>query len=301
MKTLALASMAAAAGLLAAPVHAQKPTKLDLNNPDDAVKASRKIQSSLEDGKPVTFWFQGSVYSRVPGEADRMLFAYQAMNIRATHTVSDPEKGYGYKLVSRELLLYQDPKTKEVLRTWRNPWTGQDVEVVHIANDPVNSRFPTFAKGPRGPFRLEATFKEGTGIMSAEVPLFYTNVLGGDYQQYVGGTYHAIELFNFFFSEDEVLSPADDAPSTSVGWCRVSQWLPWMEMGGRTGWLIFNGAGKKVSGFAALPEVLRLEIETSYPEYKAPPPADDARPNETSWTYFKKRIDAKKKAAAPAK
>ena len=27
-----------------------------------------------------------------------------------------------------------------------------------------------------------------------------------------------------------------------------------------------------------------------YPEYKAPPPGDDARENETSWTYFKKKV-----------
>jgi hypothetical protein len=36
-----------------------------------------------------------------------------------------------------------------------------------------------------------------------------------------------------------------------------------------------------------------------YPEYKAPPALDDTRPNETSWTYFKKAID-KKKAQTPA-
>lgn len=81
----------------------------------------------------------------------------------------------------------------------------------------------------------------------------------------------------------------------------VSQWLPWMEIGGRTGWLIFNGAGRKVSSFEALPEALPQEIETRTLEYNTPPPADDARPNETSWTYFKKRIEAKKKTAAPAK
>jgi len=41
--------------------------------------------------------------------------------------------------------------------------------------------------------------------------------------------------------------------------------------------------------------VVKREVEANYPEYKTPPPADDARPNETSWTYFKKKLDAKKK------
>ena len=57
-------------------------------------------------------------------------------------------------------------------------------------------------------------------------------------------------------------------------------------------------AGKKVSGFDALPDVLKNEVAARYPEYRTPPALDDARPNETSWTYFKKIID-KKKAQAP--
>ena len=120
------------------------PPPLDLSNPDDAVKVSRKIQSTLEDGKPTLYWFQGNVYSRIPGERDRLLFTYQAMNVRASKALSEAGRGYGFRHVSREILLYLDPKTKEVVRTWKNPWTGKDVEVVHVANDPVNSR-PMFA------------------------------------------------------------------------------------------------------------------------------------------------------------
>jgi len=60
------------------------------------------------------------------------------------------------------------------------------------------------------------------------------------------------------------------------------------------GYMIFSGAGKKVAGFDALPDVLKNEVAARYPEYRTPPALDDARPNETSWTYFKKVIDKKK-------
>ena len=30
-----------------------------------------------------------------------------------------------------------------------------------------------------------------------EVPLFYTNPLAGDYQDFVGNNYHAMEIFDF--------------------------------------------------------------------------------------------------------
>jgi hypothetical protein len=39
-----------------------------------------------------------------------------------------------------------------------------------------------------------------------------------------------------------------------------------------------------------LPDVLKQEIETKYPAWKSPPPVDDTRPNETSWSYFKKQV-----------
>jgi hypothetical protein len=225
-----------------------------------------------------------------------LLFKWQAMNVRQAKTVEEPGRGYGYRMVSRELLVYLDPQTGEVLRTWKNPFTGKEVEVVHVANDPVNQP-PSFAQGPRGPFKFPGTLKEGRGSMSFEVPLFYPNVMGGDYQDYVGGTYHAQEQFHFFFDAKELLGPGDSC-QTSVAWGRVSQWLPWMEMGSRAGWLLFSGSGQTVSGFDQLPDVLKKEIETSYPEYKTPPPLDDTRPNETSWTYFKKRIDEKRKGSA---
>jgi hypothetical protein len=277
--------------LLGVPASAQR---LDLDNPEGAVKAMRKLMASLEDGKPALYWWQGNVYSRVPGEKDRLLFTYHGMNVRASKTISDEEHGYGYRHVSRELLIYMDPKTKEVLRTWKNPWTGKEVEVVHVANDPVNSR-PTYAKGPRGPFHIDMTFIEGWGSMSFEVPLFYTNPLAGDYQDFVGGQYQAMEIFNFFFDEEDLLGPSNEAENVSVSWARISQWLPWMEMGDRVGQIIINGAGRRLAQWDQLPESLRKEIDLNYPEYKTPPPLDDDRPNETSWTVFKEHIDAKRK------
>ena len=58
---------------------------------------------------------------------------------QCTAIVKDSEKrGKGYKLVSREILLYKDPKTGEVLSKWENPWSGETVDVLHVANDPVN-------------------------------------------------------------------------------------------------------------------------------------------------------------------
>ena len=42
-----------------------------------------------------------------------------------------------------------------------------------------------------------------------------------------------------------------------------------------------------------LTETMKAEIAANYPEYTSPPPIDDTRRNETSWTYLKKIIDAR--------
>ena len=266
--------------------------QLDLSVPKDAVKAMQKIVCDLEEGKQATYWWTGKVFSRVPGEKDKLLFKYQAMNTRACQVFDDPEKGYGFRHVSREALIYQDPKTGEIIHTWTNPWTGEELDIVHIFNDPVNAKFPSFENGKWGPYRFPATFLDGKGWFSFEVPLFYTNPLAGEYQEYVGGTYQAIEMFNFFFDEDELLDASiNSCLSTNVAWARVSKWLPWMKMGDRAGQMIYNGAGKRVSSWDELPEVLKDELMRVKPEYATPPPIDDDRPNETSWTYFKKVVD----------
>ncbi len=264
--------------------------KLDLNTPEGANTAARKIQCSMKDGEHTVYWFRGEGFSRVPGERDRKLFNVEGMNVRTCVTVKDEKRGTGWRLVSRELLLYTDPATGELLRTWTNPWTGATLNVLQTANDPVNQR-PQFAIGADGkPAKWNGTISGKTWWNTITVPLFYTNPLGGDYQKYVGGTYHATEMFNFFGNIDDLVSDKVANPAIEVGWVRLASWLPWMEMGDRSGMIYIHAAGRKLERFDQLPAVMLKEIETTYPEYRTPPPGDDARENETSWTYFKKKV-----------
>lgn len=295
MKAWMLAATAAAT-LFAVPATART---LDLSKPEDALLASRKIACSLKDGVPTTFHWSGRVYSRVAGERDRHVFNVEGMNIRQCTTVSDPQRGTGYRLVSREIMLYLDPRTGEILRSWTNPWTQEQVEVIHVANDPVNMR-PTFVRDEKGqPFKFTARFDGGRAFMASEIPLFYDNPLAGEYQDAVGNKYHAMEIFDFIADEKTLLDSTKPTADPSVAWVRIAQWLPWMKMGSREGLMITNATGRMLASFDQLPKLMKDEIAASYPDYASPPPLDDKRPNETSWTYYKKRADAKRAATAP--
>jgi Protein of unknown function (DUF1838) len=303
MSSNRLSIVAAAAALLVAAT-APAPTRaagsLDPQKPEDALLLNRKMSCSLEDGLPVIHWWKGSMMSRVPGERDRLLFNVQGMNIRQCGSVSDPKRGPGFRSVSREVMLYLDPQTNEVLRRWKNPWTGEEVEVIHVANDPVNMRAPTYAFGADGkPATFRGNFVKGMAWTSGEAPLWYDNPLAGNYQAYVGNNYQAMEMLNSFTDAKALLDPkVRTLPTVSISWARVSDWIPWMKMGGRSGMVVFTTVGKRVASIDDLSEPLRGEIKANYPTYLAPPPLDDARPNETSWTYIRKIIDAQR-AAAP--
>jgi hypothetical protein len=265
---------------------------LDLKTPEGQVTALRRIQCSEIDGKPVTYYWKGVAYSRVPGEPDRLLFKVEGMNIRHCGPLANAQSKVDFRLVSREILLYEDPATGEVLKTWSNPWTGKTLEVMQVANDPVNGNYSVVGRDGK-PTSLPFEVIGKQWWLSTPVPLFYTNPLAGNYQQYVGGTYHATELFNFFGDIDDLDNRKRDTAQAAVSWQRLSSWLPWMEMGDRAGMLYFHTAGRKLDKWADLSATMKAEIDRNFPEYRSPPPLDDQRPNETSWTYFKKKIDAR--------
>lgn len=264
---------------------------LDLSKPEDAFKAMRKIQCSTEDGKPGFYYWEGNAYSRLPNvERDRLLFRVVGMNVRACHSMVDEKRGPGARLVSREIMLYLDPKTGEVLRSWTNPFTNETVEVLHVANDPVNNFMAMSARGG-GAYQFPGKIAGPVMKMAIEVPLWYPNPLADSYQKDIPN-YQAVELFNFFAQTSDLLDASKDwAPTATVSWARVAPWLPWMNMGGKDGALYFNAVGVRVAGFDDLPAVLKDEIRKTYPEYVGPPPANDPRPNETSWTYYEKVMD----------
>lgn len=296
--------LAGAALALLMTAGAAQAKQLDLSKPEDAFKAMRKIQCSTQDGKPSFFWWEGNAYSRLPGvERDRLLFKVQGMNVRACHAKVDEKRGPGAMLVSREIMLYLDPKTGEVLRTWTNPFTNETVEVLHVANDPVNNFMAASARGG-GPYTFPGKVVGPVMKMALEVPLWYPNPLADSYQKDIPN-YQAVELFNFFAQSSDLLDAKKDwAPTTTVSWARVAPWLPWMNMGTRDGALYFNAVGMRLATFDELPDVLKTEIRKNYPEYASPPPGDDARPNETSWTYYEKVMDKKAgitRAPAPKK
>ena len=271
---------------------ANSQTNLDLDTAEGAHKAMRKVQCSLIDDKPVTYYWLGTAFSRRMGQRDKVLFDVEGMNVRSCSTISDPERGTGYHLVTREILLYKDTKTGEVLKTWENPWTGEEVEVMHVANDPVNSK--GYVNGRDGkPGKFAGDVIGNKWQMNFTIPLFYPNPLASEYQKEIGGTYHAAEMFNFLGSVEDLTDMSKDTADVQIGWARMSDWLPWMNMQGRDGIIYMHTAGRKMESWDDMPKDFKEDIKKYYPEYMAPPPSGDPRKNMTSWKYYKEVKEGK--------
>ena len=60
-------------------------------------------------------------------------------------------------------------------------------------------------------------------------------------------------------------------------------------MGDRNGVIYTATVGGRTDSLDKLPEPMRTILKERYPQYLAPPPLTDDRPNETSWEVFKKR------------
>ena len=275
---------------LALPGHATS-SQHDLNTSEGMAKIMRKIQCSLKDGEPRTYWWHGKAFGRRMGMSDKHLFDVEGMNIRHCNTVRDKDGNYGYTLRTREILLYKDKKTGEVLRTWENPYTSEIVEVFNVDNDPVNSG-PSFGLGRDGKVQeFPGDMLGDRWWFTSTIPLYYQNVLSGDYQKYIGGTYRATEMFNFFGDIESLMDSTVDSANVQVGWVRHSDWLPWMKMAGRDGIIYMHTAGRKLDKWSDMSDTMKTEIAKNYPKYSDPPPLDDDRENVTSWTFFKKKME----------
>ena len=241
-----------------------------------------KVRASTDGEQSFLAW-KGSIYAFVPQEAKKHLFKILGMSVARCI----PKEEGGWDFTSRELTYYLDPSTGERLNTWKNPWTEEEVPVVHVANNGIQGRFnrglPAIVSGEITTFVFDLFSK-------------YPNPLAEDakFAPYSPQPiYQAAELFKLTVPTAELRnSEIKTVSKVMLAWDRIGPWLPWMKMGDRPGHLIYSGWGGKVAGFTDLPQLLQDEINARVPLYKNAPKSKLDTEDMTSWLYFKQHFDA---------
>ncbi len=240
-----------------------------------------KTRSSLDPNESTFLVWTGKIYSFVPGEKRQLLFKIIGMSVSRCIPTAEGR----WDFTSRELTYYLNPETDEILRKWENPWTGETVTVMHVANNPVQGKF----KG-KLPVQVEG---ENTTFVFDLFP-HYPNPLAEDPQFALycpSPTYQAAELFKITVKcADLPNSELNSVTELKLSWDRIGQWLPWMKMGEQPGQLIYSATGGKVGGFTELPPLLQAEINNRVPLYKQAPNAFMEGEDMTSWLYFQKHF-----------
>ena len=257
---------------------------MNLDQPADNLRAFVKARASL-DGSDVATWFTGTTHAMMPAGKFAPLFGFEGYNVARAVEVEG-----GYDLLTREAVFYTDLRGGGPLERWANPFTGDEVDVAHIWNDPVNQQWRL--GGPRGPWRVPVTGIGEELFFNVDVFLAYPSPLPrAEFPEHSqDDLYQAAELFQFFCKRRDVEDTSLASAPTLCSWTRLGPWLPWMRMADRPGMLVYHGRGAKLAGgFGDLPQWIRSRVESERPLF-AEAPREFTATNETSWTSFKKQL-----------
>lgn len=264
---------------------------VNLDDPAQLIEAYVRANGDTAGGERVTY-ATSVVYAFVPGEKARPLFSLEIVGVSRFERIDG-----GYARLHREVAYYTDLKTGAVLERWRNPYVARDVQVMPIRNDPVNRRFVVDPKTGASGIRYMAD--RDWVILYRDVPLRYPNVLTrAEYPLYSHGDfYEAMELFNTMVKRSDLENTRLTSVPSAGSWTRIGPWLPWMEMGNSQGWLVYHGRSVKLDSVDALPARLRAYVAEHDPTYLHAPEKYEEN-SETSWTMFKREIDARRDGPA---
>ena len=119
---------------------------LDLTTGEGNMLAMARIVGDLDLSKQKHGWYRGVAMGFRPEEAGRDLFGVMWMGTGRLIPFDDKP---GFTNVRRECGYYYDLNTGEVLDTWVNPYTDEEVEVLHIANPQINAPLEPVVRGAK--------------------------------------------------------------------------------------------------------------------------------------------------------
>jgi hypothetical protein len=224
---------------------------LDLNTGRGNQLAYARIQGDIDFGRQKYFWFRGYVAGNRPMKKIDDLIGAQGFGV-----IRLKERDDGViERMCREIILYTDIRTGEVLEEWDNPYTNERVKVVHVANDPYNYTIDQYFPPPpdfgglnkekvlqKIPFVLPWHQDNGWLEMELHINLAYPSALQPDEwpRESAGRVAQVSEMFAHHVRAEDMQNPAITSLDYRGTWTRVTPWLPWMLMGQQPGHCMYQ-------------------------------------------------------------
>ncbi|MDX2221620.1 MAG: DUF1838 family protein [Rhodospirillaceae bacterium] len=222
---------------------------VDLNAPERRMNAVMKLFGATDDR--VCFGFvQGLYYGVVD---NRMTPLYGVLAAVVNRYAARADGTYDGKTF--EVAYFTDWNTGERLETFKNPYTGETVEV------PVTRAGPHHIHlGPNGRI-IPPGESAGRDVRQAFLPLRVVNDHVWLIEEILAHTpaadgrpgFTLNSVTNWSGRVADVLDPKQAAVPAEVHYNAMVNWRPWLKMGDRPGFLLGNAAGRTVASIDQLP------------------------------------------------
>jgi hypothetical protein len=279
------------AGHTSASAATSKP--LDFNDPYDNLYTFGKIWGGYDE--PQIGAFHGLMYARIGVKRLIPLFGYTGTGVMQSKIDDDGNMW----IRGKETGYFTDLVTGDIMETWKNPFTGETVEVFNFYNPRMGGKLtaemPRFAMGSvkdEPTLMNEGTEQNNGGSVPFVLPfqIFgddlmlewdyaheYTNPVTpeGWPKASTGPRISPSEHFTFTMSLNEAQDRSEPSIRYNAGFSRLSQWWPWMHMGGSDvqDEVLFGRmfSHKGLKGYADVPPKVLAYIEKHAPEFLVPP------------------------------
>lgn len=272
---------AAGAGVAAAAIPAvsgaaRMPLRLD--DPKWNRDAFARLQGNMDFGKIKYGHYAGKVMGVREGEALRPIMGFEGFS--CTRLIDNGDGSY-QKLL-RETVYYKDLNTDEVLETFLNPYTNEEVKVVPVTNDPFNILIEEYyPKGPsygglrkqdpnRRPMLLPwRVISENTVALETDIHLYYPSALQPDEwpRESPGKFSRVSEMFRYIIPRADLENPEKTSIVYSGAWARVNPWMPWMLMDQAPGHTLYMGTMGGYDDLDMLSPKVREYAEKHHPKF----------------------------------
>jgi len=257
---------------------ARKSEPARFDDPEWNRDALARLQGNLDFGKVKHGWYGGTVCGVRDGEAVRPLMGFEGFS--STRLIDNGDGSY-QKLL-RETVYYTDLATGEVLETYVNPYTNEEVPVVHVANDPFNfviekyyPKSPSYGglrevEEERYPMLLPWKItNDETVALATDIHMYYPSALQPDEwpRESAGKFVRVSELFRYVIPRADLEDPSLTSVEYTGSWTRVTPWLPWMLMGQAPGHIMYMGTMGGYDDLDMLTPNIRKYAEVHHPKY----------------------------------
>ena len=222
----------------------------------------RRIMHGESDG-PLLWWTSGVQHALIAGRITP-LWNMQVLSVGRIASTGEDQ----YEIHAYEVVLRTNARTGEVLREWKNPFTGQACKVPIMRTKPDTQRY--------GRHGVEPGHRPGL-ILNHHYALAPIGFDGSDIWLWADGRHRLTlpdgterqinELAIYSATRSEVLDDAVRVPSGYVALHSISAWYGWMGMAeGPAGSVMTRAFGRKATDLNVIPDELRRALAAEAPD-----------------------------------